>query len=163
MRTGIFGVCLAAALTAAVAVTSSAAPSGADAQHHGPLHNLVMGHVGRLMTLHSELGLTAEQHEQFHKIVASHRQELLAVATPVHAKRRALCDAVLAEAPDEQAIRAAASDLGAAIGDAAVLGARIKAEAAGILTPEQREKIGAFRAEGDAAMEKFFDQAASGS
>jgi Spy/CpxP family protein refolding chaperone len=115
------------------------------------------------MTLHSELGLTAEQHEQFHKIVASHRQELLTVAKPVHEKRRALFDAVLAETADEQAIRAAASELGAAIGDAAVLGARIKAEAADVLTPEQREKIGAFRAEADAAVEKFFDQAATGS
>ncbi len=60
---------------------------------------------------------------------------------PVAEKRRALRDATLAENPNEATIRDAADELGKAIGDAAVVGSKIKAEIHKVLTPEQQEKI----------------------
>jgi Spy/CpxP family protein refolding chaperone len=129
----------------------------------GPLRALMSGQVGRLLTLRSELDLTTEQKESIHKIVESHRQEIRDVIKPVVEKRRALRDATIATTPDEKAIRAAASDLGNALGNAAVLGSKIKAEVVTVLTPEQKQKVDEFRKHADAAVDHFFEETASAS
>src|SRR5476651_2009959 len=112
MTKRMIGVCL---LSAAVAGGLGAAGRAADGWgghgEGGPLRALMSGQVGRLLTLRSELDLTAEQKESIHKIVASHKQEIRDVMKPVVEKRRALRDATIATNPDEKAIRAAASDL----------------------------------------------------
>jgi Spy/CpxP family protein refolding chaperone len=96
-----------------------------------------------------------EQREQIRGIVKSHRREIAAVLRPVADKRRALRDATLAENANEAAIRTAADELGKAIGDAAVVGSKIKAEVRPVLTPEQRDKITKFRQQSESAVDKF--------
>jgi Spy/CpxP family protein refolding chaperone len=114
------------------------------------------------MTLRSELDVTAEQRDAIRKIVQSHRSEIVEVAKPIVEKRRALRDATLAKEPNEAAIRTAANDLGKAIGDAAVLASKVKAEVAKVLTPEQMHRVEAFRGQSDSAidglLEKFAKQ-----
>ncbi len=127
MKFGMFGACvLATVLAGGVGVSGLAAngPLGDDMPEARPLRMLVSGQFGRLLTLRSELGITTEQREQIRGIVKSHRQELAAVLKPVAEKRRTLRDATLAENPSEATIHAAADELGKAIGDAAVVGAK---------------------------------------
>jgi Spy/CpxP family protein refolding chaperone len=158
MKFGTIGVCvLATVLAGGVGVSGLAAggPLGDDVPEAGPLRMLVSGQFGRLLTLRSELGITTEQREQIRGIVKSHRQEIAAALKPVADKRRALRDATLAEDANQAAIRAAADELGKAIGDAAVVGSKVKVEVREVLTPEQREKITEFRQQSETAVDKF--------
>src|SRR6185369_12358661 len=116
------------------------APSPATAQSgaaHRPLVNFIRAELGRLMVLKSELDITDAQKEQIKTILQSHKAEIAQVAKPLVDKKRALRDAVMADAPDEKAIRAASDDLAHSIGDAAVLASKIKQEVAVVLTPDQ--------------------------
>jgi Spy/CpxP family protein refolding chaperone len=94
-----------------------------------------------------ELGLTDAQHEQVKAIMESHRDEQKAVGDKMQAARKALHAAITAETFNEAAIRAAAVEIGAAEGDAAVLQAKIHGEVIVILTPEQVKKAKELRAE----------------
>jgi Spy/CpxP family protein refolding chaperone len=165
MTKRMIGMCLiSAALVGGVAAAGQAATGrGHSHGEGGPLRALMSGQFGRLLTLRSELDLTTEQKESIHKIVANHRQEIVTVMKPVAEKRRALREATIATNPDEKAIRAAASDLGNAMGDAAVLGSKIKAEVVTVLTPEQKQKVDEFRKHADAAVDHFFQETASDS
>jgi len=118
-----------------------------------PLRSFIQGQIGRLMTLRSELDVTAEQRDAIRKIVENHRSEIVAVAKPIVEKKRALRDATLAKEPSDTAIRSAANDLGKAIGDAAVLASKVKGEVAKVLTPEQIQKVEAFRDQSDSAVD----------
>ncbi|MGN6370645.1 MAG: Spy/CpxP family protein refolding chaperone [Phycisphaerae bacterium] len=120
---------------------------------NGPLANFIRATLGRLTTLRAELDLTDAQKQQLRQIVQSHKSEIIAAMKPVIEKRRALHDAILAETTDEKAIRAAADDLGHSLGDLSVLAARIKQEAAAVLTPDQKQKLADFRQQ----MEKSVD------
>src|SRR4029077_1724160 len=120
MRMRTIGICTLATMLAAGGAASLGAVAGpGDVGEAHPLRMLLSGQIGRLLTLRSEVNLTAYQREQIHGIVKSHKQELVTAMKPVAEKRRALRDATIAEHPDEAAIRTAASDLGKAIGDAA--------------------------------------------
>ena len=163
MKFGMIGVCLlATALAGGVGVSGLAAagPLGDDVPEARPLRMLASGQFGRLLALRSELGITTEQRTQIRRIVKSHRQEIAAVMTPVAEKRRALRDATLAENANEATIQAAAGELGKAIGDAAVVGSKIKAEVQQVLTPEQREKVSQFRQQSETAVDKFLAEMA---
>lgn len=124
------------------------------------LGKLVMGRAGRAATLRSELNLTDTQREAIKGVIQSHKKEIAKVAKPVMEKKRALRDAVLAETPDESAIRKASSELGNSLGDAAIELARVKAEikAKANLSSEQLKKSSQFRADNDLAMDDFFKQ-----
>jgi Spy/CpxP family protein refolding chaperone len=148
---GLAGLILAVGAGA----TLSAAPEAGSVHDGRPMRSLIAGQIGRLMTLRAELGVTAEQRDEIRKIVASHRSEIAEVAKPIVQKRRALREAVTAENPNEATIRAAANDLGKAIGDAAVLAAKVKPEVFSVLTPEQRKKVTDFRANADSAVDRF--------
>ncbi len=63
--------------------------------------------------------------------------------------------------PDEKTIRAAADDLGNAIGNAAVLASRIRGQIAPILTDQQRQEIKDFRSQSDQAVDDFFAKVAA--
>lgn len=121
----------------------------------GPLGRLVRANVGRLITLGAELNITDEQREQLKAIVHAHRDETAQVVQKLVEKKQALREAVMAQPADEDAIRAASNDLGKAVGDAAVLGSKIIAEARGVLTPEQLELIEQFLAEHDKSVNEF--------
>jgi Spy/CpxP family protein refolding chaperone len=129
-----------------------------------PLGKLITGRIGRLMVLRSELNLTDEQKAALRTTLKAHRREIAAAVRPLVEKRHALRDAVLADKSDEE-IRAAAADLGKAIGDAAVKGKKLHAllKDKVHLTDEQVSKIKAFRAGNDAAVESFLEKESSGS
>lgn len=161
MRLGFLGVCVAsAALAAGVGTMGSAAHDGSLHQDSSgrPLRMLLSGQFGRLLTLRSELRLSEEQRGQIEAIIQSHRDEIVALAKPIAEKWRAMRDA---NAADETAIRAAADDLGKAIGDLAVLAAKIRAEVNVVLTPDQRVKIGNFRKQANGAVDDFFSEVAN--
>lgn len=86
------------------------------------------------------LDLTDAQREQVKAIMESHRDEQKAIGDRMQAARKALHDAIGADAFDEAAVRAKAAEIGAVEADAAVLQARIKSEVFAILTPEQVKK-----------------------
>jgi Spy/CpxP family protein refolding chaperone len=94
-----------------------------------------------------ELGLTDAQHEQVKAIMESHRDDQKAIGDRMQTARKALHDAIAADAFDETAIRAAATQVGTVEGDAAVLQAKIHGEVIAILTPEQLKKAKELRAE----------------
>jgi Spy/CpxP family protein refolding chaperone len=91
----------------------------------GLLRNFFRDRMGSLIKLSQDVDLTQEQREKIHQIVMEHRSEIAGVAQPIVEKRRVLRDAVLADKPSDEAIRSAANDLGKAIGEAAVLAARV--------------------------------------
>lgn len=93
-----------------------------------------------------ELHLSREQQKALREIVRHRGDELRGVAHDVGEARRALREKVLAETFDEAAIRSASEHLGATIGAAAVLTARLADEARPILTPAQRERLQKMRA-----------------
>jgi Spy/CpxP family protein refolding chaperone len=127
-----------------------------------PLLRLIRGQIGRWMVLSSELDLSTRQKQQIRDILVTHKPEIVAAIQPVVEKRRALREAVTAPVPDEKAIRAAADDLGHAVGDAAVLASKLKQQIAPILTDEQKRQIGDFRSQSDAAVDNFFAKMADG-
>ena len=71
-------------------------------------------------------------------------------------------NAVLRGAADEATIRAAADKLGQAVSAAAVKAAQLRNELAPILTGEQKERIGEFFSEQDAAVNKVLERAVQG-
>jgi len=131
-------------------------------QSDRPLLRFFRGQIGRWMVLRSQLDLTSDQKEQIAGILQGHKAEIVQAVQPVVEKRRALREAVLAQNPDEKAIRSAADDLGHAIGDAAVLASKIKQQIAPILTDQQRHEIGDYRSQSDAAVDNFFAKMANG-
>ena len=86
------------------------------------------------------LELTDAQREQVKAIMESHRDAQKAAGDKMMEARKALHDAIAADAFDEAAIRAAAGAVAALDADAAVQQARIRAEIFAILTPEQVKK-----------------------
>ncbi len=112
-----------------------------------------------MQQMHSELDLTEAQREAVHEVFRARRGELATAIRPVLQAKRAIVDAVHADAPDETAIRAAADSLGRSVGDAAVVIARVKGEVfqAAALTPEQTRKLGEIRTRVDASMGRMLD------
>ena len=94
-----------------------------------------------------ELDLTDAQREQVRAIMEAHRDDQTAIRDRMQAARKALGDAINADAFDEAAIRAKAAEVGAVETDAALLQARIHGEVIAILTPEQVKKAKELRAE----------------
>jgi len=126
-----------------------------------PLGKHVIGSIGRLLLLRSELGVTAEQREQIRGIVAGHRPKMVEVAQGMLKQWRALGDAVLAEKIDEKAIRAAAAEFGETLGDAAVVRAKLFREARGVLSNEQIGAVKEFRTEQLKSVETMLKEVAA--
>jgi Spy/CpxP family protein refolding chaperone len=144
--------------TAIWAAESTAPASGRPGYVGGAIRRFVVGQLGRFAALRSDLNISDEQRTQIRGLVQEHRAEIAPVAQKIVEKRRALRTAVLADKPDETAIRAAADDLGKAIGDAAVLASKVAGEVKPVLTQEQRDRIGKFRGEHDAATDAFLQK-----
>lgn len=99
------------------------------------------GHgVGIILRLKEKLGLDAKQVEQLTAIKNEVQGQFKANAEAVRAKRDTLQKAVESGA-SEAVIRAAASEIGNAIGDQAVLRGNTKAKIDGLLTGEQKAKL----------------------
>ncbi len=112
---------------------SHAWPPGPGRMGMGPLYRMNMPF--------DELGLTGEQRAALKQLFLERRNNLRPVFENVKEKGIALRELVLAEAPDDAAIRKASADLGNAIADAAVQVSALTGEARSILTPEQLEKF----------------------
>ena len=95
----------------------------------------------RLGELRGELNLTSEQKMRIFAVVQEHRAEIVEKVKLVRDKGRALRDATEADVINERAIRRAAEDMGDALGEGAVLKARIRAQVRPIFTEEQRDAI----------------------
>jgi Spy/CpxP family protein refolding chaperone len=159
----IGGLIVASLATLSYAAVPDFAPVtqfGGGKWAHGPLGKVIMGHLGRLLTLHSELNVTEEQHEQVHGVLKSHRPEIVATLKSVHDAHTNLRDLTMKDNAAESEIRAAADTLGNAIADAAVMKAELRKEIAPIFTAEQRQLVQAFLAENDATVDKFLANAA---
>ena len=115
---------------------------------------MVMGHMYRMNLLFDKLGITGDQRLALKKLFKEHRKDIQPLAESVMAKGRALRELILAEAPDQGAIRQASADLGNAIADAAVQASALAKEARAILTPEQVERFKEMRQH----RQKVFDE-----
>ncbi|MCX5659168.1 MAG: Spy/CpxP family protein refolding chaperone [Planctomycetota bacterium] len=133
--------------------------AGLEGMEGRPLHRFIVGQVGRLMVLKSDMNVTDEQRAKIRAIVESHKGQIAPAAKDLATRGRALREAVIADKTDERAIRAAAGEMGRSIGEAAVLAAAIRAEVRPLLTDEQRKALDAFRAESDKAMDRMIDEA----
>ena len=109
----------------------------------GPLfpERMGIGPMYRMNMLFDELGLSGDQRAALKQLFKEHRKDLRPVVEGVKAKGVVLRELVLAETPDEAAIRKASAELGNAIADAAVQASALAGEARSILTPEQVEKF----------------------
>lgn len=92
---------------------------------------------GPMMHLRA-VNLSQAQQDQIRSIHEQSGEAVQAVEARVRTARQALQHAVTADGVNEGAIRAAASDLGIAEGDAAVQRAYLHAQVWQMLTPEQR-------------------------
>ena len=154
------GICLAG-LGAAAANPPLGAGFGAHGRfphHDGPIARLIMGKIGRLMVLKSELGVTDEQRGKLREIGLSHRSEAGPAIAKVSASFRGLRDAVLADDADEASIRTAADAHGKAVGDLAVVLSKMAKEGREVLTEDQRTQIKSFIAQNDAAADKLHQE-----
>lgn len=96
--------------------------------------------AGMILRLKDKLNLTDEQVKQLEAIKTEDKDKIKTNREAVKAKREELHKLIEAGA-DETAIRAAAGEIGKAIGDQAVLKASIKAKVEGILTGAQKTQL----------------------
>jgi Spy/CpxP family protein refolding chaperone len=115
---------------------------------------MAMGHMYRMNMLFDELGVTGDQRVALKKLFREHRKDIQPLAEAVMIKGRALRELILAETPDQGAIRQASADLGNVIADAAVQASVLAKEARSILTPEQVEQFREMRQH----RQKVFDE-----
>ena len=150
-KIGLLSVLLIVGLIAGGAVAQTKA---AHRLGNGALAQFFAGRRDKLKQLKDDLNLTDEQKTAVRETLAAHKSELAAVMKPVVEAKRTLRDAVLADTTNEQQIKDASAKLGTAIGDAAVVAAKVKTElkANAKLTPEHAQKIAGFRAENDASV-----------
>jgi Spy/CpxP family protein refolding chaperone len=163
MRKTLWSVALLTGLlSGGVAVVNAVAQPGEHG--HGPIGELMarmhQAHAGRHAALHAELNLTEEQRTALHETLKAHHADIAAVLRPVIAAKHSLHAAVLADTPDDAAIRDAAGNLGESLGDAAVVIAKIKVELLrnAQFTPEQIKKLEEFKTGADAEIDAFLDE-----
>jgi Spy/CpxP family protein refolding chaperone len=99
-----------------------------------------------ILRLVRRVDLTDEQVEKIKEIIKANREKIQTAQKAVAEARKALNETV-AKGADETAIREAATAVGKALGDAAVLRANTTASVIAILTEEQRTKLDELRKE----------------
>lgn len=106
-----------------------------------------MGMMGGPMFPLGQLGLTETQQDQVKDVMQKARPEMEAAAGKMLAAREAQQKAVRAIPADENAIRAGADAVAAAMAETGVLRARVRNDIWALLTPEQQKKAQALEAE----------------
>lgn len=117
-----------------------------------PIGRFIEGQIGRFLILRSEVNLTLEQKKKLVKVLHKHAVEWLGAFGNAWGKRDALRAAVLADNPDEAAIRKAAAEFGTALGDVGVATSKTVQEVRPILTEQQRKSLRRFCDDTDAAV-----------
>ena len=135
------------------------APEGGGAGGPGlfpgrPLLACLREAISKLRSLKGQLGLSMEQKKEIGAILIRHRGDIADVIRDVHAKRKAVMQAVRAEQVDEAAIRAATRDLSQALGDGAVLRAKVRKEVRAVLNSGQKHLVDEVLAEIEASFDK---------
>lgn len=113
----------------------------------GPLRHLAMQILPVVRQAHSDMNLTAEQHQQIRAILASRWPEIQASLKAVKAAHKRVLDLSVADKVDEAAIRQAVAAGTEAVADAAVLRANVMHQILPLLTPAQRERAAATRSQ----------------
>lgn len=154
---------LVSALIAGLAAVPSRAADPAKEEGRptlagNPLGKLIMGHIGRLLVLKSELNVTDDQRKKIAAEIKSHKDEIRPIAKLIFEKRQALRDSVINNLGDEKTILQASEDLGKAIGRAALLASKVVAKVQPIFTPEQQERIKNFIMGMDEATSEWINQ-----
>ncbi|MCE9548659.1 MAG: periplasmic heavy metal sensor [Planctomycetia bacterium] len=124
-----------------------------------PLGRLIGGNIGRLMVLRSEANVTPEQREKVKEIVKGHKAEIGDVVKDLVGKRRALREAITSDKPDDAVIRKAADELGHSIGNAAVLGSKVRGELKPVFTEQQIELFHKFVKDHDGSVDRWMTEA----
>ncbi len=106
-----------------------------------------MGMMGGPMFPLAQLGLSETQQDQVKDVMQKARPEMEAAGKKVAAAGEAQQKAVRAIPADENAIRASADAVAAAMVETGVLRARVRNEIWALLTPEQQKKAKALEAE----------------
>lgn len=106
-----------------------------------------MGMMGGPVFPLGQLGLTETQQDQVTDVMEKARPEMEAAARKMLAAREAQQKAVRAIPADENAIRAGADAVAAAMAETGVLRARVRNDIWALLTPEQQKKAKALEAE----------------
>lgn len=106
-----------------------------------------MGMMGGPMFPLGQLGLTETQQDQVTDVMQKARPEMEAAARKMLAAHEAQQKAVRAIPSDENAIRAGADAVAAAMAETGVLRARVRNDIWALLTPEQQKKAKALEAE----------------
>jgi Spy/CpxP family protein refolding chaperone len=143
-----------AGLIAVAGLTAGRLSAGAFPHHgRGEFVPRLFAHISRA------LDLTDDQKVKIKVVLKSHADEIKTQLQASAAARQTLHDAVMAQPADENAIRAAAQQVGLTQGDGAILLAKIRREVEPILTSEQKEKVQTFqqktRERGSAAVRSF--------
>jgi len=156
----IAGAILTAIVLIGFATTWAVGQPAADPQDEAgrPFMRLIRGQIARTIVLRQDLNLTDEQRAELRGILSAHKAEFKPLAEEAVAHKRALRAAVMAEHPDEAAIRAEATALGSVMGDIAVAVAGIAGEARQVLTPEQMSLIDESLAQREAAVDEWLGQ-----
>ncbi len=139
---GLVAAVFAAVLVTGITVAVVAQPQGGPG---GPPHGMRRGGPGGPGGLGlpglRQLELSDTQKEQIGTITQSHRDEMRQVAERTREAQRALDAATEGSSVNEADIRAKSTALAAALGDGAILRAKINAEILGVLTAEQQQKL----------------------
>ncbi|MBI5832363.1 MAG: periplasmic heavy metal sensor [Armatimonadetes bacterium] len=106
----------------------------------------------------AKLELTDAQKAEIKTKVATHREEIVGALGKVRDATRRLDDLTLAEPLDQEAVRSAATQLGQALGDAALVKAKVLAEIKPLLTPEQIDRLKTLRADTRGKIDKAVGQ-----
>jgi protein CpxP len=112
----------------------------------GPMGDLMMGLRG--------LDLSEAQRSSIRAIAENHKAEFEAIGERMRTAQKALRDVETAETVDESAIRAKVNERAAVEADAAVLRAKVHAEAWALLTAEQQQKARDLRAQRQQRMQQ---------
>lgn len=131
-------------------------PRAFGSQMNGPLGGLLA--VRPDLPL-ATLKLTDAQREQVRGILNGHRDETRAVAEKARAALEGL-RAASAAAVDEAAVSQHSAALGEAIGEAAVLRAKVRGEVLAILTPEQQTELQRIQAAREERQKQFQERRA---
>jgi protein CpxP len=149
----ILAAVVAAALAMGAVITVSAQPQPVP---EGPRMGMQRGPGGSGLTRGPRAGfwlrglrqldLTDAQRDQIRNIQQSHRDEGRQIAQRLRTAQRELRQAGETMPVDEAAIRSKADALAAALVESTLHRAKVQAEIFNVLTPEQQEKLKAFRA-----------------
>ncbi len=159
MKKRVWGMTAVGIVVTGVCMLAFAAePLGNMALAKFPVARMIHAKMQRMRKLRQDLHITEQQKQLLAAMVQEHRAEIKAQARELVARRRALREAVLADKIDETAIRTAAGNLSQSIGNAAVLAARIREQAARIMTAEQVEKIRTAISENDKDVDTWLNE-----